>query len=271
MAPFFADLARLAAKRPEQPWLFFRRELDWRWRSHRQVADHFARGAAAIGAAGVRATTALPLVGAESLAALFASLAAGAEFRPLEDAAAEASFLTPQEARWPDLLPQGLAQPVLELPAARGNIDRYQPAPLEPAQDGALVVGGRRWTVADLEREAARIAQGLFAGDPPGKKIVHAGARLDAPAAAATMIATLGEGTVLALEPYPPATVESILWVRPTHLVAHAEEVAALVAAWTEKHGKRSRLRRVVAVGEIEPNWSAVLGAPVESFTSGAG
>lgn len=271
MAPFFADLARLAAKRPEQPWLFFRRELDWRWRSHRQVADHLARAAAAIGAAGVRATTALPLVGAESLAALLASLAAGAEFRPLEDAAAEASFLTPQEARWPDLLPQGLAQPVLELPAARGNIDRYQPAPLETAPGGALVVGGRRWTVADLEKTAALIANKLFAGDPPGKKIVHAGSRLDAPVAAATTIATLGEGTVLALEPYPPATVESILWVRPTHLVAHAEEVAALAAAWTEKHAKRSRLGRILAIGEADPGWSAALGVSAEGFTLGVG
>jgi hypothetical protein len=269
MAPFFADLARLAAARPELPWLFFRRDLDWRWRSHRQVADHLARGAAAIREAGASSATALPLVGAEALAALFASLAAGAEFRPLEEAAPEASFLTPQEAKWPDLLPQGLVQPVLELPAARGNIDRYRPAVLEAAPGGALVAGGRRWSVEDLGREAERIADRLFAGDPGGKKIVHAGARLAPPMAAALVMAALGENKVLALEPYPPASVESISWCRPTHLVAQADEIGALVAAWSEKHSKRSRLRRVLAVGEVQPDWSAVLGVPVEGFVPG--
>jgi hypothetical protein len=270
MAPFFADLARLAAARPELPWLFFRRDLDWRWRSHRQVADHLARGAAAIRKAGLSRTTALPLVGAEALAALFASLAAGCEFRPMEEAAAEASFLTMQEAKWPDLLPQGLAQPVLELPAARGNIDRYQPEPLAAAPGGALVAGGRRWSVEDLAREAERIAAALFAGDPPGKKIVHAGARLAPPAAAALVMAALGQDKVLALEPYPPASVESISWCRPTHLVAQADEVGALVAAWTEKQGKRSRLRRILAVGEVDPAWSGVLGVPVDGVALGA-
>lgn len=271
MAPFFADLARLAAARPELPWLFFRRDFDWRWRSHRQVADHWARAAEAIGVAGARSATALPLVGAESLAALFASLAAGIEFRPLDEAGGDSSFLTPQEAKWPDRLPQDLALPVIELPAAHGNIDRFKPAPLEPKPGGVLVADGRRWSVEDLEREAAGIASALFAGDPGGKKIVHAGARLTVPAAAALLMATLGEDKVLALEPYPLATVESILWVRPTHLVAHAEEIAALASAWTEKHGKRSRMRRIFAVGEVDPAWSAVLGVPVVGYAPGAG
>ncbi len=64
------------------------------------------------------------------------------------------------------------------------------------------------------------------------------------------MIATLFEpGTALALEPYPPATLESILWCRPTHVVAHADEVAELVGAWSGKVPKRSRLRRVLVTG----------------------
>ncbi len=263
MASFLANLGSRAAARPELPWLFFRRELDWRWRSHRQVADHLARAAAALRAAGVTAATGLPLVGAESLTLLLAALAAGADFHPLDEAPAELPFLLPSAARWPELLPEGEPRPVIELPAAHGNIDRYEPAPLPAGGRGALLARGLRWTFGELEAEAARLAARLFADGEQGKKIAHAGARLQPEHALALLIATLRENVVLALEPYPPATAESVLWCRPTHLVATADEVAALAAAWTKKAAKRSRLKKIVVFGEADPAWSKTFGVPL--------
>lgn len=262
-ASFLAGLAGRAAAGPELPWIFFRREIDWRWRSHRQVADHLARAARAIGAAGTRACTGLPLVGAESLTLLLAALAAGADFHPVDEAPPELPFLLTAEAKWPELLPEGIDRPLLSVPAARGNIESYLPQPPPGEAAGALVTRGRRWTLADLETAATRIAELLFSGGGPGKKIVHAGARLRPEEAIALLIATREDGVVLALEPYPPATVESVLWCRPTHLFATAEEVAALAAAWTVKAGKRSRLQRILVAGELDPAWAAAFGVPV--------
>lgn len=258
MARFFAGLAQRAAARPELPWLFFRRDLDWRWRSHRQVADHLARAAAAVKDAAGSTATALPLAGAEALTAHFAILAAGKEYVALEDALPGTPFLTPADAKWPDLLPESWQGEVITFPACRGNVERYQPAPLPEGPFGT--------SLEKLEERAAGIAAGLFAPDAPrGKKIVHAGARLAGEDAAALLIATLFEpGTALALEPYPPATLESILWCRPTHVAAHADEIAELVAAWSGKVPKRSRLRRVlVTSGEVDPAWTETLGIPV--------
>lgn len=263
---FLAGLARRAAEKPELPWLFFRREFDWRWRSHRQVADHLARAAAAIGERGLAAATGLPLVGAESLSLLLAALAAGADFHPLDEAPPALPFLLPADAKWPEVLPEGLDRPVFELPAAHGNIDRYPATPLPAAGAGALLTRGKRLTLADLEAEAASIAALLFADEKPGKKIVHAGARLRPETAIALLIAARREGVVLAFEPYPPATLESVLWCRPTHLLATAEEVAALAAAWTSKTGKRSRLERILVAGEADPAWSGTFGVPVRGL-----
>lgn len=273
MAPLLATLARRAAARPELPWLFFRRDLDWRWRSHRQVADHLARAAAAIRALPQPEFTGLPLAGAESLSLLLAALAAGADFVPLHEAAPEIPLLIPADAKWPEIAPEGEKHPVVELPAARGNIERYAAEPLPESIAGRLLTRGSVLGELELEREAANIAQALFAGELAGKAprngktIVHAGAKLSEADALALLLATLAdEKAVLALEPYPPATVESILWCRPTHLFATAEEIAELTAAWTAKTAKRSRLRKIVAVGEVDKAWSVKLGVPIQGM-----
>ena len=270
MAPLLATLARRAAAPPELPWLFFRRELDWRWRSHRQVADHLARAAAAIAQRPERTFTGLPLAGAESLSLLLATLLAGADFVPLHEAAPEVPLLIPADSKWPEIPPEGEARPIVELPAARGNIDRYQAEPLPQDAAGRLLTRGLSLGLADLERQAAAIAVTLFAGEMAGrepsngKTIVHAGAKIAEAEALALLLATLAdEKAVLALEPYPPATTESFLWCRPTHLFATSAELAELAEAWTKKTAKRSRLRKIVAVGEVDPTWSALLGVPV--------
>lgn len=271
MAPFFAALARRAAAAPELPWLFFRRDLDWRWRSHRQVADHLARAAAVIRAAPGSAATALPLVGVEALAALFATLAAGKDFVPLEAADAGVPLLVPADAKWPDLVPEGWQGEIVTLPACRGNLERYPPEPLPSGPWGRLVGARGAATLDDLEAGAATLAARLFAPEAAAgiKNIVHAGARLASRDAAALLIASLeGHGTVLALEPYPPATVESVLWCRPTHLVATTDELEGLAAAWTGKAPRRSRLRRVVATGQpvAATAVAARLGVPVATL-----
>jgi len=262
---FFAQLATLAGQKPERPWLFFRRDLDWRWRSHRQVADHLARCATVIREAGPSAATALPWVSAESLSVVLATLAAGINFEPLDEAAEALPFLTLDKAKWPELLPEGLIRPLITLPAAHGNVDRYQAIALAPGPYGVLRDQGRAWALEELEEQAGRLAALLFAEDAeprPSKNIVHAGAKLRGPMALSLVMATLGKA-VLAFEPYPPATLESVLWCRPTHLLASSDEIAALAAAWTKKNARQSRLRRIVAVGEIDPAWSPALGVPI--------
>lgn len=263
MTPFFAELARRAAGSPELPWLFFRRELDWRWRSHRQVADHLARAAAVIQNAGVRATTALPLIGAESQSALLATLAAGAAFVPLAEAPAEIPFLLQEDAKWPELAPAEPARPILELPAARGNIERYTAAALPTGPFGLLRSEQRSITLEQLEEAAAALAESLFADHQGKQPIVHLGARLDSATAASVLLACLAANAVVALEPYPPATIASLLWCRPTLVVAHAEEIAALAASWTAKAAQHSRLQRILSWGEPDPAFAVKIGVPI--------
>ena len=259
---FFARLARLAGTRPELPWLFSRRDLDWRWRSHRQVADHLARAAKAMQEADVRAATSLPFVGVESLSAKLAALAAGIDFHENAESASGATFLSVRDAGWPELKPEEVALPSFELPAARGNIERYTPQALPEGPYGHLHENGKSLSCNELEAKSRELAKKLFAADE-GRKIVNAGARLSGHLATALVIACCEPKTVLALEPYPDATVESIRWCRPTHIFATAEEIAALAAAFSPKDAKKSRLRRILVAGESNPAWSAKLEVPV--------
>lgn len=265
---FFARLASQAGSRPELPWLFFRRDLDWRWRSHRQVADHLARGAEALKKTGIREATALPFVGIESLMAKMAVLAAGATFREGAEGGSGATFLTVQNASWPELKPEEIGGPVFELPAAYGNIDRYQPQTLPDGPYGSLQEGDDMLSCAALEETSQDLATKLFAEDED-QKIVHAGARLSGQLATELVMACCEPKTVLALEPYPNATVESLLWCRPTHVVATTEEIAAFVAAFTPKAARKSRLRRILVAGKSEAEWSAKLGVPVLGWPAG--
>lgn len=270
---FFARLARLASTRPELPWLFFRRDYDWRWRSHRQVADHLARAAKAMQEADVRAATGLPFVGIESLMAKLAALAAGATFQENAEPAPGAPFLTVRDAGWPELKPAENPGPFFELPAARGNIERYTLQSLPAGPFGHLQENGRSLSCAELEETSRELAKKLFAaeeGQPgQGQKIVNAGARLSSHLATALVMACCEPKTVLALEPYPDATVPSILWCRPTHLFATAEEIAALAEAFSPKDAKKSRLRRILVAGQPDPAWSAKLEVPVLGWLVG--
>lgn len=259
---FFARLARLAGTRPELPWLFFRRDYDWRWRSHRQVADHLARAAKAMQEADVRAATGLPFVGIESLMAKLAALAAGATFREGAEPKAGTPFLTFKNAGWPELKPEEIQSADFALPTAYGNIERYTPQALPEGPYGNLQENGKSLSCGELEEKSRDLAANLFAADED-QKIVHAGARLSGHLATELVMACCGPKTVLALEPYPNATVESILWCRPTHVFATAEEIAALAEAFSPKDAKKSRLRRILVAGQPDPAWSAKLEVPV--------
>ncbi|MEM1202549.1 MAG: hypothetical protein AAGN66_04915 [Acidobacteriota bacterium] len=238
-------LIERAAAAPEHPWLFFRRGLDWRWLSYRQVADQVARSAKALRdwaedmrAQGLQtprvAVDPRPLP--DALVATLSAATAGLEAEAVDPASGVEVF-TP--------------------PAARSNLDRWEAEPLEPvtAIEGTE---SRLWFRDDgaplrsvLPAGSVAAAEALTDTLPPpagARPILMSGADLGAARLQALAAWTLSADAAWVLEPQKDAFAATVLWVRPTHLVARGDDFEDLARDWDRRASKQSRLVAVVTV-----------------------
>lgn len=233
-------LARRAAETPEEPWLFFQRGWDWRWRSYLQVADQAARGAALLHRR--PELLAEPLEAAcgqdpDAIAVGLAIEAAGGVAVP------RAADVTAQ----PRVVRPAAGGDLLELPACRSRLERWRPRALElmgeprrPADVSHAVAGLDRVLPAELARR--------------GRPILCADSTLEPPAFRALLAWTLERDVLWALEPSPEAFLLAVLWTRPTVVIARASALEGLVAALVSRRSRRYlRLRVVVVVGGEDP------------------
>lgn len=210
-----AALAARAASEPEEPWLFYRRGWDWHWRSWGQVADQVARGAEAL--ADVE-----PAVG----------------FRAVQDPHAVALALAIQAAG--RVLTLTLSPP--SIPECRSRLERWQPRTLN--LDAVTPVSNQ-----DLFQEAER-----FDGKIPpylDRLILCATPALAAHDLQVVLAWTLRSGAAWVLEPESEAFLETVLWARPSVVMATGAELERLASAMTDrKHRRHSRLKVTVDVDE---------------------
>ncbi|MEE8523322.1 MAG: hypothetical protein V3T72_05270 [Thermoanaerobaculia bacterium] len=208
-----AALAAKAASEPEEPWLFYRRGWDWHWRSWGQAADQVARGAEAL-----------------------ADAEPGVGFRPVQDPDAVALALAIQaagRALTPTLSPTSI-------PECRSRLERWQPRALD--LDAAPPVFLR-----DLFREAERFDGKIPA--VPDRLILCATPALAARDFQVVLAWTLRSGAAWVLEPESEAFLETVLWVRPSVVMATGAELERLAAAMAgRKHRRQSRLEVTVDV-----------------------
>ncbi len=277
-----AALAARAAAQSEEPWLFYRRGWDWRWRSWGQVADQVARSAATLrrspalaGRSGPgRPGPSRPAVrGAfdgrqhpDAVAAGLAIQAVGATAVPRS-----AGPLRPVEVA---VLQGGDPAVRLRLPICRSRLERWRPRALdlEAAPAAALAFDPASATVSQqqMDGEAERLA--LLLPAAVGRPILCASAALDPRALQILLAWAARTGAAWILEPDAEAFPAAARWARPTLVVATGGELEGLAAALDG--GKRRRHRRlaaVVAVGEPagREGWEE-LGVPVVEWAPGA-
>ena len=222
-----AALAAKAASVPEEPWLFYRQGWDWRWRSFGQAADQVARGAAALGDA--------PSV---------------LGFRSRQDADAVAVVLAIQAAgRDADL-----ASPPPTIPDCRSHLEEGPPRLLSPGDASpatlTLAAGSAPATPAEIFREAGRFDTGL----PSVRErwILCATPALTPRGLQVVLAWTLLAGAAWVLEPDSEAFHETVLWARPSIVVATAAELGRLSAALKDRrHRRHSRLRVTIDVADL--------------------
>ena len=254
-------MAKAAGRSPEEPWLFFREGLDWRWRSYARVADQVARALGALREALLARST-------EPQAIDIASDI------PPEDriAAILAAQCSGHATRWPagpepdDL---ALGHPDFPVPPCRGMLDtRDRLLELQPVESGAggVVVSGSNgdflWAAQDLEAQASsliRESDRSPLSDGHVRPILFAQAELlRSPVMVSILISlSLQLRSAWTLEPHPEAFVATILWARPSLLVTQASGADAVCAALgsngAKSDRKQSRLRRLVVCEPRNP------------------
>ncbi|MEM1178482.1 MAG: hypothetical protein AAGM22_09065 [Acidobacteriota bacterium] len=223
------QLFERAAASPEAPWLFFRSGLDWRWRSHRHVADQVVRSVAALEATSPAQPTAVRLVQEpDAVAALVAALAAG---------------------RSPRLEPLGTDAPWLA--ECRGTLDvietefRSDPDASPTPSDAE----GMRFSL-QLARDSehfAALVRPVLKGITI-RPILYAGASLDMSRTAALAAWSLRVESPWALESQADAFAATALWTRPHLLLAGRGELEAVLPYVGRSERRQSRLRAVVLV-----------------------
>ncbi len=270
-----AALAERAAADGDEPWLFYRRGWDWRWRSWGQVADQVARGAATLRRS--PALAARPGPGRpdprvafdgrqhpDALAAGLAIQAAGATavprsagpLRPLEVAALEG----------------GNPAVRLRLPICRSRLERWRPRALEletPVGGLAFDPAAAAVSQQQMDGEADRLASLLPAAT--GRQILCASAALDPRALQVLVAWTASTGAAWILESDAEDFLAAARWARPTLVVATVGELEGLAAAFGGgKHRRYRRLEAIVAVGEVAASeaWQE-LGVPVVEWAPG--
>ncbi len=274
-----AALAARAGSEPEEPWFFYRKGWDWRWRSWGQVADLVARGAAVLGrspASAGRPDPSRPGVRVafdgrqdpDAVAAGLAVQAAGATavprsvgpLRPLEVEVLEGADPTVR----------------LRLPACRSRLERWRPQALDldAAAAGALAVDPAGLAVSQQEvaAEAERLASRLPAPAAGRRPILCASPALDPRAFQILLAWTAGAGAAWVLEPEPEAFPATVRWARPILVVAPGRDAGPLASALGGRRQRRyRRLAAVVTVGEVvgREGWEAA-GVPVVEWGPGA-
>ena len=210
-----STLAARAASDPEDPWLFYRRGWDWRWRSWGQVADQVARGA-------------------EALAATEDAVA----WSPKQDPDAVALSLVAQAAgSHPQTLsPSGL-------PECRSRLESWQPRALD-LEAATETLDFQQQIFADAERFNALL-------EPATERpILCATPALEEPDFQVLLAWTVLAGAAWVLEPDSEAFHETVLWARPTIVAATGEELRRLTAAMQDRRRRRhSRWKVAVDVG----------------------
>lgn len=261
---------------PDDPWLFERVGLDWRWLTWREAAARIETLAAALG--GLESGVGVAFDGRPSVASVLADcalLAAGLTAVPSRHE--EALYWLPLASSEPEI-GVGLARldppseallAAPQLHATKAGVATPLPAAVDlaglPASAGVLVEdngSARRLAAADLAREAGRLAQaiGLAAkrGPAPARDITVLGMPLDRPVARLTLAWALTAGAAMVTEPDAAALSATATWARPTVLAAGASDLER----WTDlarqgRGGRRSpfgRLRAwLVAGGEPLP------------------
>ncbi|MEM8994128.1 MAG: hypothetical protein AAGF23_04970 [Acidobacteriota bacterium] len=257
-----------AAGDPEAPWLFFRRGLDWRWRSYRHVADQVRRSASALGALDDAGAVPCGLAqDPDALAALVAILGAGRS--PAVDAGSVPAVGAEGATPW--------------LEPCRGHLERVDlaavPAPRSPWVPADAV--GARFGLRlarDAEHFAALVRPALKGLGP--RAILYAGVAGSADRLGALAAWSLGHDAPWALEPQADAFAATALWTRPHVLVAAAGELASLVPHFGKAERRHSRLRAAVVVETVGDGGSSDaqavdiegrLGCPALRWPAGAG
>lgn len=253
--------------RGEDPWLFFRPELDWRWCSWAQAAAAVAEGMEALAALGAgRAAGANVAVRrkltAEAVAWSLAIQALGLTAVPVEGEAppgveehpvpAVASGILGSLRGKPSLVPQ-------KEPAAAGGVLLDPFSDEEGDEDGNFprphvgrgqTSGGDRKKIstARIGRLAGELGRRLAAapGAPTprsakaARDVVVAGGSLASLPVHVLLSWSLVSGAAVVLEPERAAYRETVRWVRPTLLAGTARQLEGL---WRELAPRPARRR----------------------------
>lgn len=258
-----AALGRHARRAPEQPWLFHRPDVDWRWRSWGQVAAQAGAGPLAVRGELPPRGSAVPYpayVHPDSLALDLALAAAG--FAPLP--------LPPQP--WPPEDEPLAAPPLTELaispaPESGGGPGAELAALADASAHGGAVVrsGGEpvRLT-ADALGARARAALAPL-GEPPAGDVIVLGAPLFVASERLLFTWAALAGAAVVLEPSAAARAETVRWVRPTLLHGTAAELADVFSAGSPRPRRRWRARFVSgsAPARLAPPFDRVRGVLV--------
>lgn len=246
--PLVEALEERAREHPEAPWLFYRRGLDWHWRSYARVADQAARSARNLACG--RGEDSTPAAGAalacllsqdpDALAALVAALSSGRAF----DCGAE---VPPAPGR-PGDAPSWLA-------SCRGPLESFSRQPL-PAPAGPPPGEQTRHSLLRLSRDVAFLSASLSPAlrAVAQRPILYAGAGDADPAKLASLAGwSLQSHAAWALEPYPEAFAATALWTRPHVLIATAAELEGLAAHFDRSARRHSRLKAILLSGALPP------------------
>lgn len=258
-----------ARRSPEQPWLFFRPELDWRWYSWRQVAAQVASGpvaaggsadlgAAALGSGGavVYPSYAHPDVLGFDLAVSAAGLAPAPlapQLWPPSRALLETVGAVALGRLGHGLLglpkraadPAGATLPRLQPASPPGPFERSAPVAPPAVPPGAvwLSTAGDPRCVSQPELCAAVEASFGSLPTPERRDVVVVGRCLAEPFERLLVSWAALTGAALILEPEAARAlpVETIRWVRPTLLHGTAAELCELQTRLLPRF-RRSRL-----------------------------
>ncbi|MCG8458885.1 MAG: hypothetical protein MI919_21610 [Holophagales bacterium] len=290
-------LVSAATEHPLDPWLFFRRDLDWRWRSYARVLEQVAAGAAqlrgGLGAEGGEEPVERPGQGtpvprgedssrmwkarpsdlwwADGVAALLCALSAGAdvELGDGESGGGPGAVWLPTcrgELEGPRPDPAALAESLLAVAGRRGGegVELRTPAGIESV--GSLLIAA-----STLGR---RLPPGLGIGR--GRAVVFASPACAPPATLGLLAWILASRAAWVLEPHRGAFVATTLWARPSVVAAPAADLRALAEAFGKAERRRSRLKALIQFPELggagiaavsqggeRQRIEAVLGAPL--------
>lgn len=296
-------LVDLASRQGEEPWLFFRPALDWRWQSYGRVMDRVARIVGDWRPLLATVATDAPLeVGPrlrfeDMVSVILASqVLARVTTRPV-DGNEEASEVASAAARvsqpGESVLCAGRRLP---LPAVRGPLESFEPRELSPSDLASLGDDGdpAPWTVVEPRFPPPEVLVGESkSGHPQGAS--HREVFVAQPETlwlssspeglapwSVLSAATLDAGAAWIIEPQWDAWIETVRWARPTLGLMTPDGARLLLERWTSKDRRHARWRRIVVFdprlgrgGTVCPvpgdgekvAWSEAFGAPVVTWS----